>query len=128
MILVDTNVWVLSMRPDRPEITTKVRELMLADVIIRHDFVHGELLLGVGGKTRKEVVELYAALKHAPQLPNEQVFSFARKHKLEGEGIGWVDAHLVSLAHVKGFRLWTEEKALKRVAVRLDVAYDPTRG
>lgn len=42
-----------------------------------------------------------------------------------GQGIGWMDAHLLASARVAGVELWTADDALAQVARKLGVAYRP---
>jgi len=40
-----------------------------------------------------------------------------------GIGIGFVDVHLLASAQLAGIPLWTADKRLKSVAIKLDLGY-----
>ncbi|RYZ15572.1 MAG: hypothetical protein EOP49_52880, partial [Sphingobacteriales bacterium] len=43
-------------------------------------------------------------------LADEEVLRFVDKHSLRGQGVGWVDSHLLSAAHTSGAGLWTLDR------------------
>lgn len=125
MILVDTSVWVRSMHVSGADFVKVMRDLLRRDEALAHDFVHGELMLGQGGRTRQDIVESYTKLKRVETLKHEAVVSFIKRHKLENRGIGYLDCHLLAAASTASARLWTVDKSLKAVADELDVLFDP---
>jgi predicted nucleic acid-binding protein len=60
----------------------------------------------------------------APVVPHAEVVEFARNRKLNGRGIGWMDAHLLASALVRRLRLWTVDSPLATVATDLGIAYE----
>jgi hypothetical protein len=123
-VLVDTTIWAVSMLPTRADVTDKVRQLLRDDMIVAHEFVHGELLIGKGGSTRREVTDLYAQIPKLDMLAHDVVVSFIKKHNLGGKGISWVDLHLLASAHKAPALIWTDDKALKAAAGELKIAYE----
>ena len=116
MILVDTNIWVHAIRNSHPQVTARVRELLRDDEVVAHDFVLGELIMGKGGSTRKEIIQLYETLDRPEALGNDKVRAFVRKHGLDNRGIGWIDAHLLAAAHARGQKFWTADGAANAAA------------
>ncbi len=108
MILVDTSVWIDHFRRGNP---TLVAALEREDVLT-HPFVIGELACGEL-KKRREVLDLLAALPAAVVASDEETLNFIERHRLMGNGIGYIDAHLLaSVALTEGGRLWTLDKRL----------------
>jgi len=54
---------------------------------------------------------------------HEEVSHFVEKHRLIGIGLGYLDVHLLASALLSGIPLWTKDKTLKEVAIRLNVSY-----
>jgi predicted nucleic acid-binding protein len=57
-------------------------------------------------------------------VPHPEVAAFVRDRKLNGRGIGWVDAHLLASALVGRLKLWTADSSLAIVATELRVGYE----
>lgn len=53
---------------------------------------------------------------------HEDVLRFVELNDLAGPGVGWVDAHLLCAARVAGWRLWSADRRLARLAARLALA------
>src|SRR2546421_1946151 len=101
MVVIDTSVWIdhLSGR-DR-----SIRQRLLAPGVLIHDFILGELILGSiprGAAVPEEIT----SVGRVPTLPHEQVVSFVLHHRLQGSGIGWVDAHVLASVAAAKARLW----------------------
>mgnify|MGYP000608829437 CR=1 FL=1 len=86
-----------------------------------HDMVFGELLLG-HIKRASGIESLLQDLRRIPALESDAVLAFIHARKLQGTGIGWVDASLLAAAHAAGVRLWSFDKPLMRQAQRLGIA------
>lgn len=127
MVLVDTSIWVRSMHVSGADLAKVMKDLLRRDEALAHDFVHGELMLGQGGRTRQGIVENYTKLRHVDTLKHDAVVSFIKKHKIENRGIGYLDAHLLAAASSAEARLWTVDKALRAVADELDLLFDPAK-
>jgi len=118
MVLVDTSIWVSHFRGG----DTKLKELLLNGRVVCHPFIVGELACGQL-KNRKEILSLLEALPMAKIAEHEEVLHFIEKHRLIGIGLGYVDVHLLASALLSGIPLWTKDKKLKEVAIRLNVSY-----
>jgi predicted nucleic acid-binding protein len=85
--------------------------------------VYGELLIGdKGGRT--ELLANYERMDQAPLVSHAEVVAFVRHRKLNGRGIGWIDAHLLASALVGRLRLWTVDSPLAIVSTELGIAYE----
>jgi predicted nucleic acid-binding protein len=89
-VLVDTSVWIRFLS-NREPYAADLNELLSRDEVSGHDFVYGELLIGDKGG-RRELLAHYDHMDHAPVVPHAEVVAFVRDRKLNGRGIGWIDA------------------------------------
>ena len=93
--------------------------------VISHPFVVGELALG-NLRNRREVLEALTQLPQAAEARDEEVMTFIEAHSLHGEGVGYVDAHLLAAVRLTtDARLWTGDRRLRDLAERLSVAFHP---
>lgn len=122
MVLVDTSVWVRALAGRQPEASALSRLLEAGDVL-RHDLIHGELLVGDTG-ARRVMLEAYAAIPSAQSIRHGEVVELVRARRLAGRGIGWIDAHLLASALVERCALWTADSSLAAIAVELDVGHE----
>lgn len=121
-VLVDTSVWIRFLA-NRPPYARELDGLLSRDEVSRHDFVYGELLIGDRGG-RKALLANYERIAQAPVVPHSEVVAFVHDRKLNGRGIGWIDAHLLASALVGRLRLWTADAPLAVVATELGIAYE----
>jgi len=121
MILADTSIWIDHFRHDDPILARLLRERQ----ILAHPFVIGELALG----NLRQRNDILGALRDLPQslvASDEEVQAFIDRHALFGMGIGYVDVHLLAGTLLSpGARLWTRDKRLRDIAVRLAVDASP---
>ena len=125
MVLVDTSVWIRFLGGREPY-ASSLDELLASDRVMSHDLVHGELLIGDAGG-RAKLLAAYAEIRRAGTIPHVEVVELVRTRKLQGRGIGWVDAHLLASTLVERGRLWTADGSLAAVAAELHIAYARTR-
>lgn len=120
MMLVDTSVWADHFRRGLPELS----KALLDGQVACHEFVHGELLLGFV-RRHAEVLPLIEQLPMLPPASHEEVVEVVRRARLEGSGIGWVDAHLLASAILSHSTIWTLDKALLKAATlaKVDVRH-----
>ena len=119
MGLVDTSIWVRFLAGTEPY-SSNLDRLLSNDEVLGHDFVYGELLIGDRGR-RTTLLADYRMMRHAILVANNEVAEFVRHHKINGLGIGWIDAHLLASAIVTGSRFWTADRPLAAVAQNLGV-------
>jgi predicted nucleic acid-binding protein len=116
MILVDTSIWIEHFRVG----SDRLKTLLLNEQVLCHPFIVGELACGTLQK-RSEILNMLKALPQAHLLEYEEVLSFLEARRLYGQGIGWVDAHLLASTLLTGCSLWTFDKPLRRAAAALNV-------
>lgn len=117
MTLVDTSVWVGHFR----SASRALRDALHDGTVGVHPVIIGELALGQL-RERQEILELLSNLPAAAAAADDEVLELVERERLWGSGIGWVDAHLLCACRLAGWRLWTADKALGRLAARLDLA------
>lgn len=115
MILVDTSVWIDHFRRNNFDLV----HLLYTGQILSHPFVIGELALG----SLHAGHAIVSSLKNLPQAKlahEDEVLIAINRWKLSGSGIGYADAHLlVSAGLTAGAKLWTGDRRLRALAVRL---------
>ncbi len=122
-LLVDTTIWVDHFRKTNIELSN----LLVRRNVLLHPFVFGELALGHVPNMRK-IVGDFNDLPRAPVADSEEVLQLITRNKLTGSGIGYVDAHLLASAFLSpDVRLWTRDKRLQAVAIRLSIASEDSK-
>lgn len=118
MILVDTSVWIDHFR--RGE--SRLADLLTAAQVLIHPFVMGEIALGYL-KARTPILASLGNLQSAAVAADSEVLAFINGAKLDGTGIGYLDAHLLaSVMLTPDAKLWTRDRKLADVAARLGLA------
>ncbi|MHB0867321.1 MAG: type II toxin-antitoxin system VapC family toxin [Thermoleophilia bacterium] len=119
MVLVDTSVWVEHLRKGNSGLATLLDE---GDVIC-HPFIIGELACG-NLKNRDEILRLLNSLDDAAFAEHEEVMRFIETQGLMGQGLGFIDMHLLVSARLSGISLWTLDKRLDQACSRLGLRYE----
>ena len=120
MILVDTSIWIDHFHNAIPLLAASLE----ADLIGSHDFVIQELALG-SLRNRFETLGLLANLYRFQTLTHSEIMMAIDGRKLNGRGLGAVDAHLLATTLAeRGSVLWSRDKRLKAAAEAAGVAYD----
>ena len=117
MILVDTSVWVDHLRKG----DAGLKALLGAGQVLTHSFVIGELALG-NLRQRDAILQSLQDLPPAIMAGDSEVLGFIERNALFELGIGYVDAQLLASARLSVAHLWTHDKRLHEVAVRLGLA------
>ncbi len=118
MILVDTSIWIEHLRQDDRTLAA----LLDAGRVLTHPFVIGELALG-NLQHRDTVIGALQGLPQAIVASDGEVLRFIDQQSLFGQGIGYIDAHLLAAARLTpDTSLWTRDKRLRAVANRLCLA------
>lgn len=108
MILVDTSIWIDHLR-QRNE---RLSKLLNQGQVLAHPFVIGELALG-SLQNRAAILGALQDLPQAPVATEGEVLSFIEQNALYGNGIGYIDAHLLAAVRLSpGTTLWTRDKRL----------------
>jgi predicted nucleic acid-binding protein len=116
VILADTSVWVDHLRRGNAALAERLNN----GEVVTHEFVLGELLLG-HLRRKSPVIELLAHLPSAPPAIHDEVVALVRRHRLEGAGLGWVDAHLLASALQNRLGIWTLDRRLRDAAEQVGV-------
>ena len=123
MVLVDTSVWIRYLANVSP-FADQLAGLLSRDEVLGHELVYGELLIGDRGG-RQTLLASYARMRQASTVPHTEVVEFARRRRLYGRGVGWIDVHLLASALVDRNALWTIDPRFAAVAEELGVDYKP---
>jgi predicted nucleic acid-binding protein len=118
MVLVDTSVWVAHLRYGDTGLETVLDE----GHVLCHPFIVGELACG-NLNNRSEILSLLQALPMAIYAEHEEVMQFIENYSLMGQGLGYTDMHLLSSAILTKVPLWTLDKKLHQVSLKLGLAY-----
>jgi predicted nucleic acid-binding protein len=117
MVLADTSVWIDHFRRGLPELSSQLG----SHLVLTHPFVIGELACG-NLRNRRAVLMDLQRLPQAVPASQREVLHLIESRQLWGKGLGWADVHLLSSALLSDCRLWTLDKRLHTVAVRLGLA------
>jgi len=110
MTLVDTSVWINHFRNGNP----RLRDLLEESEVVTHPMVLGELACGNLAR-RAQTLRLLARLPRIPQVADPLVLQAIESRRLFGEGIGWIDAHLLTAALLSSVGFWTLDRRLGRL-------------
>jgi predicted nucleic acid-binding protein len=123
LILVDTSVRVDHLRASSKALAA----LLDAGQVLAHPFVIGELALAKL-RPRDLILRDLQDLPQASVATDREVLHFIDRNALDGLGIGYIDAHLLTSARLTaGAALWTKDRRLNDVALRLGLAAAPPR-
>ena len=117
MTLVDTSVWVDYLRRGNE----RLKSLLEEDGVMCHPFVVGELACG-RLKSREELLGLLNALPQADLAGHDEALHLLDSRRLFGQGLGWVDLHLLASALLAECELWTLDRPLRRAAQRMRIS------
>jgi len=118
MVLVDTSVWVTHLRDGE-----SVLEGLLEDGhVMCHPFILGELACG-NLKNRTEILGHLKALPMATVAEHGEVLRFIEDNRLMGKGLGFVDVHLLASAVLSAIQLWTLDKRLHQVSLKMGLSF-----
>ncbi len=119
--LVDTSVWIRHLRHSDPNLVNLLRNRQA----LTHSCVIGEL--ACGSLHRREVfIKDLKQLPKARELESEQILAFIETRAVFAKGLGWIDMQLLTSALVSGVSLYTYDKRLSDLFVRLSKQSAPT--
>ena len=119
MILVDTSVWIDHLRAGNEELA----RLLQSSQVLIHPHIIGELACR-NLRNRQEIMSLLADLPTITVAADSEVLFFIEQQKLMGQGIGYIDTHLLAaVALDKPARLWSRDKRLVAAATKLGLAH-----
>jgi predicted nucleic acid-binding protein len=120
MVIVDTSVWVDSMR-SRDD---RLNGWIIGEEILQHPFVTAEISMGSFASTsdRFRTVDLLESFEQLEIADSHTFHEFVAKRALFGTGIGFADAHLLlACIDYPTARLVTRDKRLRDQAERLEI-------
>jgi predicted nucleic acid-binding protein len=120
VILVDTSIWIDHLRNGNPALAA----LLQNEAVCTHDFVIGELACG-NLRNRAEVLGLLQSLPRLPAATEDETLFFIEQQDLMGRGVGYIDAHLLAAAVIRGVPIWTKDKRLMTIAEEKGWACSP---
>lgn len=121
MVLVDTSVWVAHFRKSN----APFEALLLNDRILCHPLIQIELACGSPPSPRSKTLSYINKLRQATIATPNEILEFIEKHQLQESGCGAIDVSLVASTLLsENAQLWTLDKSLEKLAVRLGVSYN----
>jgi predicted nucleic acid-binding protein len=112
LILVDTSVWVDHLRTGNSDLAAALED----GIVSVHPMVIGELACG-NLRNRREILDSLQSLPIAPLASHNEVLFLIESHRLMGQGLGYVDMHLLaSVVLEPGAQIWTSDRRLRNAA------------
>ena len=123
LVLVDTSLWVGHFRRANPVL----QSLLAMDQVLCHPLIVLELACGTPPAPRERTLGDLRMLRQAVVATTEETLALVEKERLYDSGCGAIDvALLASVLLTPDARLWTADKSLDALALRLGVACKPT--
>jgi len=121
VILVDSSVWIEHVRSGTDD---RLLELLDREDVLTHPFVIGEIALG-HVRRREAVLAALRLLNQVEVCDNDEVVEFIHRNRLDGSGIGYIDAHLLASTKLTDeCAVWTLDRRFHEAALRLGLAAD----
>lgn len=117
MVLIDTSIWSDHLRRHDAAMAAQLE----AGGVLVHPYVIGEIACGAFPH-RSEALALMNTLSSAPVVGQTELLAFIDRHALAGQGVGFVDIHLLASALLAHAALWTRDRRLGNAAVALGIA------
>lgn len=90
-----------------------MQSLLDEGAVVCNRFIIGELALG-SLKNRQHILSLLQQLPAADEAEHDEVMRLIDDHNLWGQGLGYIDVHLLASALVSGAQLWTLDGKLSQ--------------
>ncbi|MBU3539482.1 type II toxin-antitoxin system VapC family toxin [Polynucleobacter sp. UK-Gri1-W3] len=120
MVLADTSVWVAHFRKSN----ASFKALLLNDQILCHPLIQIELACGTPPSPRSKTLEYIKKLRQAAIATPYEILEFIEKHQLQESGCGAIDVSLLASTLLsENAQLWTLDKSLEKLAIRLGISY-----
>lgn len=120
MVLVDTSIWISHFRKSN----ASFESLLANDQILSHPLVLIELACGSPPSPRFKTLSYIKKLQQATIATPEEILALIEQHQLQESGCGAIDVSLLASTLLsKNARLWTLDKSLEKLAIRLDISY-----
>ena len=116
MYLADTSLWIEHFKKKNSPLSS----LLLESTVYIHEFVLGELSLGHFKKNEQDIIfERLNFLEKMPTSNHQDVLKFSLDYRLSGQGVGWIDCHLLHACILHKVHLATLDKKLEKVFKRI---------
>jgi predicted nucleic acid-binding protein len=113
MVLADTSVWVAHFRKSN----ASFESLLTNDQILCHPLILIELACSSPPAPRSKTLNHLKTLQQA-------TLAFIEQHQLQESGCGAIDVSLLASTLLsENAQLWTLDKSLEKLAVRLGISY-----
>ena len=112
-------MWIDHFRANSPALC----QLLEEDFVVCHPLVIGEFACG-NLKHRSKVLKSLTVLPTTPTIEYEELLTFLETHKLFGQGLGWIDVHLLASTLLQQVRLWTLDQPLRHAARKLRCSFE----
>lgn len=117
MIIADTSVWIEYLRGKNPDVADPMVVHLKRREIVAVSAIFGELLQGVKNERARNIIQGF--WQHLPHIDETGLFIKAglisEKHKLISQGVGLIDAYILSAALTHDLPIWTLDKKLDSV-------------
>ncbi|MDP1647818.1 MAG: VapC toxin family PIN domain ribonuclease [Rubrivivax sp.] len=124
MVLADTSVWVRHFRRADPVL----QSLVATDRILSHPLILLELACGTPPAPRDRTLVDLRALQQVVVATTDETLALIEQERLYDTGCGAVDVMLLtSTLLTSNALLWTDDRKLHALALRLGVAFSPAR-
>ncbi len=118
-ILVDTSVWIDHFRQKDEHLVNTLED----NRVLTHPMIWGELACG-HLQNLDQILSLFQNLPQTSEATHDEALYCLTSHNLMGQGIGFVDLHLLaSTLLTKNTLIWTRDKRLHKSAASLKVSY-----
>jgi predicted nucleic acid-binding protein len=122
LVLVDTSLWIQHFRRANPVL----QSLLAADRVLCHPLIVLELACGTPPAPRARTLDDLSMLRQAVVATTAETLTLVEKKRLHDSGCGAIDVSLLaSVLMTPDARLWTTDRRLEALALRLGVAYRP---
>jgi predicted nucleic acid-binding protein len=123
LVLVDTSLWVGHFRRANPVL----QALLAMDQVLCHPLIVLELACGTPPAPRDRTLGDLRMLRQAVIATIVEALALVEKERLYDSGCGAIDVMLLaSVLLTPDARLWTADKSLDALALRLGVACKPS--
>ncbi len=120
LVLADTSVWVAHFRRANPVL----QSLLATDEVLCHPLIVIEIACGTPPAPRDRTIGDIKKLRQSVVATSDETLALIDKERLHDSGCGAIDmALLASTLLTSGTLLWTLDKELDALALRLGVSF-----
>jgi predicted nucleic acid-binding protein len=116
-ILVDSSVWLDHLELQNERLIT----LLEANRVVCHPFIVGEIT-SLRLRHREAILDRLKRLPQVQMATHAEVIYLMEVNDLRGDGLGWIDLHLLASVLLSECRLWTLDPLLHSTAHMLNVS------